>query len=226
MTDRLHTRVGHAMSHVGLLAARGLGALNGQVIALRERAEERERQRQAQIAAVTKQLSKGSKSAEARIAAAVDTYTPQVTQADVEAVSWDTPWPVADLLTAERKRIRAIVLPIYEDEVGVPPFDELPTKALADQAYEVWEAMHRPFHAKAFDGLRLPPYFQFVKGVLIFEDTYTEDTTLEKIATGTRDLIELDYGVRKNATNWLFEPPEPRQIGEQSGYYYADVPKL
>jgi hypothetical protein len=225
MTDRIRSRAGDAAGHLGLLAVRGLRALSAQVTEARARAREREEGRTAALDAVARRVEEARVEIDARLPAALAAYRPEITQAALDAVSRETPWAAAELLGRERMRIVALLRAI-RDEAGLPLPGTLPNAALNDRAYAVWEDMHRPFHAKAFSGLRLGPYFRLVDDVLHFEETYTEDTTLRKIATGTQDLVELNPFVRAAADpgKVFFAPPKPRQIGVRSGFYYESVP--
>lgn len=137
----------------------------GLVRAAQARAAEQSARRDAEHTAFADAIAK----AKAFAVAAYAEYQPEITQAQVDAVSWETPIAVEDLLGAECDRIRAKIKPLLR-AAGFPLDSK--DQLLRDQMNEVFYELLRPAHKKAFGDLRLPPFFAFRNGLIEFEDTY------------------------------------------------------
>lgn len=122
----------------------------------------------------------------------IDSYRPAIRQAEIDAVSWKTPVAVEDLLGAECDRIRAQIEPLLY-EAGFPLGSK--DQAVRETMQEAFHDLLRELHAKAFAGLRLPPFFAMRNGFIEFEPTYKSDTKA------------------------FFYPP---YVGAVSGYRYID----
>lgn len=95
-----------------------------------------------------------------------DGYVPTVSQARLNALSWDYPDPVAGILAAEVGRI-ADEVGLLVREAGFPLGST--DKALRRRMEKTWHKAVAEMHSSVFGGMKLPVFFVFIDGVLAFE---------------------------------------------------------
>ena len=161
-----------AAATFGGLVRRGLSATREEVMRLRETARAHAVQREALRAAEWKAFEAAIIKCERILEDMLSNYNPEISQAHIDQVAWETPDLVATLLEGEIYRIRGKLRPLMRD-AGFP----LGTNdiSLDNRMDQVWEKAHAAFHRKAFGYLVLPPYFLFQEnGTLNYEPIFWE----------------------------------------------------
>lgn len=93
-------------------------------------------------------------------------YSPEVTQAEINRVTWEVPNLIAELLEREVYRIHDTLRPFMK-QAGYPL--DTDDRLLDKEMDKVWAEAHAAFHEKAFAHLDLPRYFCFRDGILGYE---------------------------------------------------------
>lgn len=187
-------------THLGGLARGGVTrAVHDLRDAAQQRAEERRLAEEARVAREKQARAAVEAAAPAFQAAVVDalaSYTPQLSQEQVNAVLWTEPEPVARLLAEELTRIDEVVTSLVKS-AGFPL--DTQEKRAREILEQIWLDSWKPFERKAFGDLVLPHYFEFKYGHLSYE----------AISTARRDGT---YG--------------RCYVGENTGHKYLSPPKL
>jgi hypothetical protein len=154
------------------LVRRGLNLTRAEVMRQRETARARAAHREASRAAEWAAFEAAMARFESLLEDMLTNYSPAITQAEINAVTWKIPDLVERILEDEVYRIRSILRPLMRN-AGFP----LGTRdsVLDEKMDREWERAHASFHSKAFGNLKLPPYFCFqVNGTLNYEPIFWE----------------------------------------------------
>ncbi len=151
-----------ATSFFSALASRGVAAVHHAVDDVKNRAAERQRQ----LRVNRERFEEAARRFPGLVAVALDSYSRNFSQADIDALWSDMPWDMAPVLEAEIYRIDSMASGLLRDA----GFDtSVKDKHLLKRMKSIYNDAIKLFQQKAFVGLRLPLFFSFEVGLLGFE---------------------------------------------------------
>lgn len=154
------------LSALGRAASTGVRAVNGYMAEAMAQAQAKAEALALREAEDLAKVAEAEERLPGLIGALKGSYVPTVTQDTISSVRWNSPDPVADILTVEVRRIGDAVEQAMRD-AGFP--FEITDKTLRRRMQSACDVATADMHGFVFGGMKLPVFFTFSNGILGFE---------------------------------------------------------
>lgn len=163
MAGQIQSRASNLLSDLGMVARQAIAGV-----------KERSEQRAVKARNEREAIAAGKENFFRLVRERIPHIEVGLTQADLDSVSWKTPFAVRVLLREEIKRL-ALIRNDLAAEAGLPM--EARSPAIKKEVDRLLLRASDEMERAMLSGLDLPPYFQWKDGVLMVEDVYDDRIT-------------------------------------------------